>query len=467
VAGEVSGFRPLERPGMPAIDRNLAVERKTDYGRWSNPDALEAAWDRRAELAANFIPTGARVLDLGCGKMALRRFLPDKCSYQPCDLVARDETTIVCDFNAGEFPDKAADEADVVVMLGVLEYIVDVDAFFAHLQRHKCKLVLSYCVTDFTQNADRPSLGWINHFSIEDLSVLFDRFGLLVERCDPVDNLQLLMKLRPAGQELPLAACNVAVISFNNVGNFGDRLGYHIINSLLPAPAQVHHLTFATLEQARESYDLIVLGIGNSIFKPLLNDQVFDVLGRGKAVVGIFGTQYREMIPRVQMDRLIDRLDTWFARYEDDVLIYGRGRGNVEHLGDWLITQFPMVEAHEPSGLEIDKEILNHLPLDRTIQTIQRYKKVYSTRLHPLLCALTSAEIVAYVEQRESEIPEMVSGKFRSMLVDIFGRTFPEQEYFIVDRNAVARYKARVHDNVKRVAARIDAILRNVTAAAS
>jgi Mg2+ and Co2+ transporter CorA len=61
----------------------------------------------------------------------------------------------------------------------------------------------------------------------------------------------------------------------------------------------------------------------------------------------------------------------------------------------------------------------------------------------------------------------MVSGKFRSMLIDIFGRTFPEQEYFIVDRNAVARYKARVHANVQRVGARIEAILRNVTAAAS
>jgi hypothetical protein len=53
------------------------------------------------------------------------------------------------------------------------------------------------------------------------------------------------------------------------------------------------------------------------------------------------------------------------------------------------------------------------------------------------------------------------------MLIDIFGRTFPEQEYFIVDRNAVARYKARVHANVQRIGARIEAILRNVTAAAS
>jgi hypothetical protein len=53
---------------MVRIDRELALAQKTDTGRWSNPDSLEAAWDGRAELAAQFIPAGARVLDLGCGK---------------------------------------------------------------------------------------------------------------------------------------------------------------------------------------------------------------------------------------------------------------------------------------------------------------------------------------------------------------------------------------------------------------
>ena len=33
-------------------------------------------------------------------------------------------------------------------------------------------------------------------------------------------------------------SCDVAVISYNDVGNFGDRLGYHIVNSLLPSTRQ-------------------------------------------------------------------------------------------------------------------------------------------------------------------------------------------------------------------------------------
>jgi hypothetical protein len=162
------------------------------------------------------------------------------------------------------------------------------------------------------------------------------------------------------------------------------------------------------------------------------------------------------------LDRLIDRLDVWFARHEDDVLMYGRGRSNVEHLGDWLIDQFPMSVPTDEGELDIGEEILTELSLDRTIQHIQRYKSVFSTRLHPLLCALTSAETVAYQEQPVGGGASIVSGKFRSMLIDIFGRTYPENRYFAVDRDAVARYKKRVHGNVATVGARIDALLRSV-----
>lgn len=451
----------------PPANRNLAIEKTTDLARWSNPDALEPAWDRRAEIAAQFIPAGARVLDLGCGRMALRRFLPFGCAYVPCDLVARDGDTVVCDFNAGEFPAREAADADVVVMLGVLEYIADTDAFLAKLKQSGRDVVLSYCMQEGSAALDRPSLGWMNNFSTVDLAVLFDRHGYRVERSEQIDDLQILMKLKPAGREKPLPPCSVAVVSYSDVGNFGDRLGIHIVNSLLPPQADVHHLTFRTLSQARESYDLVVLGIGNSIFQPLLIDPVFDVVKRGKAAVGIFGTQYRGLIARPLLDRLLDRLDTWFARYEDDILLYGRGRAGAVHLGDWLITQFPMTRATEDKPLIIGDEIWKDLPLDRTIRDIQKFRNVFSPRLHPLLCALTSAELVAYSEQREAAGSDAVSGKFASMLMDVFGRTYPEKKFFVVDRDAVARYKARVDGNVAQASGRIRAILRNVAVAAA
>jgi hypothetical protein len=347
-------------------------------------------------------------------------------------------------------------------VLGVLEYITDVEAFFKHLRSANCDVVLSYCAVDLSGSIDRASLGWLNHFSFLDLSDLLDRHGFRIASTQLVDSLQVLMRLTPADLRATANPSSVAVISYNDVGNFGDRLGYHMINSLLPSEATVHHLTFQTLDRAHDTYDLIVLGIGNSIYQPLLRDDLLDILKRGKAKVGIFGTQYRELIPRPSLDRLIDRLDIWFARYEDDVLMYGRGRSNVEHLGDWLIDQFPMSTPTDESELQIGDDIMQELSLDRTIQQIQRHKKVFSTRLHPLLCAFTSAETVAYQEQSAGGGTSIVSGKFRSMLIDIFGRTYPEKTYFTVDRDAVARYKKRVHGNVATVSARLDALLRSV-----
>jgi hypothetical protein len=447
---------------MVRIDRDQVLAQKTDRARWSDPAALEPAWDARAELASHFIPAGAHVLDLGCGNMSLQRFLPFGCSYRGCDLVARDPQTIVCDFNMGGFPTDAAADADIIAVLGVLEYVTDADAFFTHLRSAKCDVILSYCAVDLSGSLDRASLGWLNHFSFLDLSHLLDRHGFRIASTQPVDSLQVLIRLTPVDLHAQATPSSVAVISYNDVGNFGDRLGYHMINSLLPSDANVHHLTFRTLDRAHDTYDLIVLGIGNSIYQPLLREDLLDVLKRGKAKVGIFGTQYRELIPRPSLDRLIDRLDIWYARYEDDVLMYGRGRSNVEHLGDWLIDQFPMSTPTDEGELHIGGEIMEETSLDRTIQKIQRYRKVSSTRLHPLLCAFTSAETVAYQEQPAGGGTAIVSGKFRSMLIDIFGRTYPEKTYFAVDRDAVARYKKRVRGNVASVGARLDALLRSV-----
>jgi hypothetical protein len=134
-------------------------------------------------------------------------------------------------------------------MLGVLERIVDVESLFTHLRFCKRDVLLSYCASDLTGNCDRAALGFINHFSVFELATLFDRYGFRIACTAPLDGVQMLMRLTPAERLAPVAPCSVAVVSDGS--GFAGRLARHKINALLPGEADVHHLTFRTLGEAR------------------------------------------------------------------------------------------------------------------------------------------------------------------------------------------------------------------------
>lgn len=51
-----------------------AGPRTTDIARWRDVANLDPAWGARVNLAADFIPAGAAVLDVGCGAMLLDVF---------------------------------------------------------------------------------------------------------------------------------------------------------------------------------------------------------------------------------------------------------------------------------------------------------------------------------------------------------------------------------------------------------
>ncbi|MGB9396312.1 MAG: methyltransferase domain-containing protein [Pseudolabrys sp.] len=444
------------------VDSNLALELPPDAT--SQSPARKKKSDSRAALASQFVPSGARVLDLS-GDQALQPLLPSGCSYSGIGRSSTKRPALACDLDTGHFPTEAACQCDVIVMLGALEWIADIESLFTHLRFCKRDVIFSYCATDLAKGLDRGALGFANHLSFYDLALLFDRYGFRIECTTPIDDTQVLIRLTPTEYLAPAAPCSVAVIADEAAGNFGARLGCQMINALLPGEAEVDHLTFRTLNAARAGYDLVILGTGNGLFPPLLGEEVLDIVSRSKAAIGIFGTQGRELISRPTLDRLIDRLDTWFARYEDDVLMYGRGHSNVVHIGDWLIDQFPLTRAINDEPLVVDNELGQELALDRAISTIQRHKQVYSTVPTALLCALTSAELAAYAEIPAQQ-PDLSTGQFRSMLIDVFGRAYPEQKFFLVDRDPITRYKARVHRNVAKVGARIGSILRNVAVAA-
>jgi len=433
---------------------------QTDLTRWADPKQLEPAWEARAVMAADFIAAGTRVLDIGCGAMKLERHLPFGAKYQPCDLVARDNRTIVADLNTQGLPVDAVKAADLVTMLGVWEYIYKPDALFQAFAATGKPILCSYCDVNLTANIDRRRvLGWVNDFTLDQFIGLARESGYQGSLVKQVDALQYLIRFDHAPAVLAPKRKRVHVISYNNVGNFGDRLGYHLLNDVLPPHAELTWGTLRPWTPVPPGVDLLVVGIGNSLFGDLIDDQLQAAVSSAKASIGIFGTQYRTKLPADRLSKLIDSLTHWYARYEEDVLLYGRDRPNVSHLGDWLINAFPLAVPSVEQPLQIGGGILRDLPIDRTIQQIQRHSRVYSERLHPLLCALTSASQVAYVEQREMGDRTFASGKFRSMLLDIFGQTFPETLFWKVDRDRVAAYKAKVRANTDAMRRRLDELL--------
>ena len=420
---------------------------------------------QRARLIAEWLPVGARVLDFAIDDIEdalhLRACLVDYSQYYLCAPVARLSNTIVCDIQRGEFPWLAAAHASHLTLLGGLETQSDVPVFLSRLRAAERPLVLTYrqrqTVHDPNELAQRIARGWRNHYTQAELASLMCVSGWTILRQEKINAQEIAFYLLPEAPVM-VQTKTVGILSYSNVGNFGDRLGTHVIHSLLPAHAVVKPLFFKPFTPLDEELDLLILGIGNSLFKPLMTPQLTVLLKRSKHAIGIFGTQYRQQIDLIAMRAIIESLDHWYARYAEDVLLYGQGLNHVTHLGDCLISQFPLTTPVLNETLRIGDEVWEERALDRTISHIQQYKKVHSTRLHPLLCALTSAEEVAYVEQRESGVYE-TSGKFGAMLHDVFGRRFPEGQWWSVEQTAVQRYKHQVQMNLLALQEQIHRLL--------
>jgi hypothetical protein len=383
--------------------------------------ALTEYDEARLAVAAQFVPAGARVLDLS-GGAALRRHLPHGCSYKNVK------------------PNGALAACDVVVMLDMLDRIEDAATLFAKLAEGTGAVVLNCRPLDLVNGAPAPN----KRVGFYDLSRLFDQFGFRIASSAPLAGGEVMLRLSRCDSLRPPTS-RIAILAEGD--GFGDRLGLHLLASLIPGEAEVDYLTCRSLEQARSDYDLVIVGAGNALTPGMITDPTLDLVQRATTAIGIFGTQHRELLPRSAVERLIGALDTWYARHGDDLLLYGPGNGT--HLGDWLIDQFPMGTATEFEPLTIGDSQLRALGFD-AIAAIRRHRNIFTTDRAALLCALTTADVACW---RSKELGG--SAEFRSMLLDVFGRSYPEGEYFLVDRDPVQRYRARVHANIAVLRERI------------
>ena len=148
---------------------------KSSKSYWARQDSYPVEWGERARLAAKFIASNSTVLDIGCGRMQLKSFLPEGCTYTPADQVKWTDEVVKIDLDQRNFP---PGNFDCIVILGVLEYL-QAPAFPITRSAEACaKLITTYChPLSGIDTARRRQNGWVNDLSEADLTALIVAAG--------------------------------------------------------------------------------------------------------------------------------------------------------------------------------------------------------------------------------------------------------------------------------------------------
>jgi FkbM family methyltransferase len=158
----------------------LLAARSSDGARWANPAELQIGAAQRAAIVAPHLPgSGASVLDLGAGAMALAQTVMSRGGrYSPADLLRRSADCQIVDLNQGLLPQGTF---DVAVLSRVLEFVHDVPAVLAHCRQVASKAVILYATRSGEEISQRREQGWFNDFSDSELAELVQRAGWRIE----------------------------------------------------------------------------------------------------------------------------------------------------------------------------------------------------------------------------------------------------------------------------------------------
>jgi hypothetical protein len=175
--------------GIPLRSAKFAIRRmlrRSDLDKWSRDESFRSEWDDRTQRLAALVSPNSRVVELGAAGRRLERYLPPGCTYVPCDITSRGEDTIVFDLNQHPLPDLGELAADVVIVGGTLEYVLDLPSVVAWLAgsvAEKCICSYATCRTKprsfrrFWEVILRSSNGWMNEATEEEFVKIFANAG--------------------------------------------------------------------------------------------------------------------------------------------------------------------------------------------------------------------------------------------------------------------------------------------------
>ena len=133
------------------------------------------------------VPDNASILEIGVGAGAFRALVAGRHSYLGTDLAPLDPETLALDLDLDPLP---AGTFDVVVMLGVLEYLHAPEQALRKARASGRRALFSYCC--LKARADRTQIvrkrrerRWINDWSRDELIDNAERAGWRLAREEP------------------------------------------------------------------------------------------------------------------------------------------------------------------------------------------------------------------------------------------------------------------------------------------
>lgn len=153
---------------------------------WKHIEHFDETWKLRIQKMSKYIHSGESVIDLGCGLMWLKEYLPRNCTYTGVDYTKRNPETVLCDFNKKNFPKQ---QADVAFVSGCLEYIDDPAWFAKQIASSANKCVVSYCTMEAIPSMkSRIQLCWKNHMTKNQLIQLFENQNFKLTNSEDGEN---------------------------------------------------------------------------------------------------------------------------------------------------------------------------------------------------------------------------------------------------------------------------------------
>lgn len=368
------------------------------------------------EHVACYFPDGASIALLGNAQGIAER-LPAQCS-----LVSFEEETLATDTKSLSF-------ASHILLLDDWSTHQDMFTRLERLREIKQPLILVTGLASLELSEILTETGW---------------------HCRSTETVgSRTIALLSKGRQIAPPRKRIALIATKGSRHFSAALRLRLVNSVLPPGTELSVIDIGEIEKAEPHFDLAIVGTGGDLASTQISEGLIAFLEQVPRAIGLFGIRQRDC-QNEKIARLLDRLFLWGARHEQDVLLYGRGRGNVLHFGDWLIDAFPMASGTHANTLQLGNTAMLE-PAENVLAQLRNHHRAAVGHPDLLLAALCHcAELSFHDEQNQA------AGRFRALLIDVLGRSYAENETIVVDREAVMAYKARTRlmiDELRKVLA--------------